>query len=69
MRKETQNVYFDTQNHKKPVQYGFSGLNGTGFEEAIFLERVLGIIAGHDPDTPLFLYYPMHLVTLLTPTQ
>jgi len=33
-----------------------TGLNGTGFEEAIFLERVLGIIASHDPKvwpTPL----------------
>ena len=33
-----------------------AGLNGTGFEEAIFLERVLGIIASHDPKvwpTPL----------------
>ena len=26
-----------------------TGLNGTGFEEAIFLERVLGLIASHDP--------------------
>ena len=26
-----------------------TGLNGTGFEEAQFEERVLGIIAGHDP--------------------
>jgi hypothetical protein len=32
------------------------GLNGTGFEEAMFLERVLGIIGGHDPAVPLFLY-------------
>ncbi len=38
------------------------GLNGTGYEEAMFAERVLGIIAGHDPAVPLFLYYPMHLV-------
>jgi hypothetical protein len=38
------------------------GLNGTGYEEAMFAERVLGIIAGHDPSVPLFLYYPMHLV-------
>ena len=38
------------------------GLNGTGYEEAMFAERVLGIIAGHDPNVPLFLYYPMHLV-------
>lgn len=28
----------------------------------MFAERVLGIIAGHDPTVPLFLYYPMHLV-------
>ena len=39
-----------------------AGLNGTGFEEAIFLERVLGIIASHDPKVPLYIYYPMHLV-------
>jgi arylsulfatase B len=38
------------------------GLNGTGFEEAQFEERVLGIIAGHNPEIPLYLYYPMHLV-------
>ena len=38
------------------------GLNGTGFEEALFLERVLGLIAGHDPKIPFYLYYPMHLV-------
>ena len=38
------------------------GLNGSGFEEALFSERVLGIIAGHDPDVPLFIYYAMHLV-------
>ena len=38
------------------------GINGSGFEEAQFEERVLGIIAGHSPSTPLFLYYPMHLV-------
>jgi hypothetical protein len=35
------------------------GLNGTGFEEAQFEERVLGIIAGHDPAVPLYLYYPV----------
>ena len=39
-----------------------SGLNGSSFEEAQFLERVIGIITGHDPSVPLFLYYPMHLV-------
>lgn len=38
------------------------GINGSGFEEAQFEERVLGIIAGHSLSTPLFLYYPMHLV-------
>ena len=38
------------------------GLNGSGFEEAMFEERVLGLIGGHDPAVPLFLYYPMHLV-------
>lgn len=38
------------------------GINGSGFEEAQFEERVLGIIAGHSPSKPLFLYYPMHLV-------
>ena len=38
------------------------GLNGSGFEEAQFLERALGIIASHDPSVPLFLYYATHLV-------
>ena len=39
-----------------------TGLNGTGFEEALLTERVLGIIDGHDPREPLFVYYAMHLL-------
>ena len=39
------------------------GINGTGFEEAQFEERVLGIIAGHGAAVaPLYVYYAMHLV-------
>ncbi len=40
-------------------------LNGTGednYEEALFRDRVLGIINNHDIATPLFLYYAPHLV-------
>ena len=32
-------------------------LNGTGYEEALFLERILSILHAHDPATPLFLNY------------
>jgi len=34
-----------------------SHLNGTGYEELLFRQRMLDIIADHDPSTPLFLQY------------
>ena len=37
-------------------------LNGTGYEESIFRDRVLSIINGHSTSTPLFLYYAPHIV-------
>lgn len=37
-------------------------LNGTGYEESIFRDRILRIITNHSPSTPLFLYYAPHLV-------
>ena len=46
------------------------GLNGTGpdnYEEGLFKMAVLSIINGHDPSTPLFLYYAPHIVH--TPLQ
>ena len=42
-----------------------TGINGTGpdhYEEALFAERVMQIVGSHDTSTPLFLYYPAHLV-------
>lgn len=36
-------------------------LNGTGFEELLFVDRVLSIIEAHDPTQPLFLVYTPHL--------
>lgn len=39
-----------------------TGINGTGFEEGLFVSRVVGIIESHPADTPLFLYYAMHLM-------
>ena len=42
-----------------------TGLNGTGpdhYEEALFEERLMQIVSNHDTLTPLFLYYPAHLV-------
>ena len=42
-----------------------TGINGTGpdnYEEALFEERVIEIVNKHDAATPLFLYYPAHLV-------
>jgi arylsulfatase I/J len=39
------------------------GQNGTGYEEALFTSRAVGIIEGHDQNgPPLFLYYAMHLL-------
>ena len=43
------------------------GLNGTDYEENLFKERALSIIARHDPSMPLFLYYAPHIVH--TPLQ
>ena len=44
------------------------GSNGTGeYEEAMFHRHLKDIIANHDTDTPLFLYYAPHLVH--TPLQ
>lgn len=38
-------------------------VNGTGFEEALFEERVIGLIEGHQgAESPLCLYYAMHLL-------
>ena len=37
-------------------------LNGTGYEEGIFRDRILGIITNHSLSTPLFLYYAPHIV-------
>ena len=42
-----------------------TGLNGTGadhYEEALFEERLMDIITSHNTSTPLYLYYPAHLV-------
>ena len=42
-----------------------TGINGTGpdkYEEALFAERVMKVVNEHDASTPLFLYYPAHLV-------
>ena len=42
-----------------------TGINGTGpdhYEEALFEERLMQIVSEHDTTTPLFLYYPAHLV-------
>ena len=37
-------------------------LNGTGYEESIFRDRILTIINDHSTSTPLFLYYAPHIV-------
>ena len=37
-------------------------LNGTAYEESIFRDRILGIVANHSVSTPLFLYYAPHIV-------
>ena len=39
-----------------------SELNGTGYEEDIFRERILKIVEDHSTSTPLFLYYAPHIV-------
>eukprot|EP00445_Apocalathium_hangoei_P025904 CAMPEP_0203931566 /NCGR_PEP_ID=MMETSP0359-20131031/70134_1 /ASSEMBLY_ACC=CAM_ASM_000338 /TAXON_ID=268821 /ORGANISM="Scrippsiella Hangoei, Strain SHTV-5" /LENGTH=556 /DNA_ID=CAMNT_0050860925 /DNA_START=1 /DNA_END=1671 /DNA_ORIENTATION=- len=37
-------------------------LNGTDYEEFIFLRHIEGVIEAHDPKEPLFLFYAPHLV-------
>ena len=37
-------------------------MNGTGYEDTLFKERVLEVIRNHDPSVPLFLYYAPHIV-------
>lgn len=37
-------------------------LNGTGYEEDLFRQRILKIVGDHSASTPLFLYYAPHLV-------
>ena len=42
-----------------------SDTNSTGedhYEEALFRDRLLGIVSNHDPSEPLFLYYAPHIV-------
>jgi len=38
------------------------GVNGTGYEEGLFKERLLSIVNSHDVAKPLFLYYAPHIV-------
>ena len=37
------------------------GLNGTQYEEFLFLDAITDIIQSHDPDQPLFLFYTPHV--------
>ena len=37
-------------------------LNGTGYEEGLFRDRILDIVNNHLTETPLFLYYAPHIV-------
>eukprot|EP00038_Savillea_parva_P008859 m.179651 g.179651 ORF g.179651 m.179651 type:complete len:548 (-) comp14819_c0_seq1:100-1743(-) len=39
-----------------------STLNGTGYEEYVFRDRILSILNDHDKDTPLFLTYASKIV-------
>lgn len=39
-----------------------SSLNGTGYEEYVFRDRILSILAEHDQSTPLFLTYASKIV-------
>ena len=51
----------DLWNSDKPA----TGINGTGpdhYEEALFEEQLMKIVSEHDTSTPLFLYYPAHIV-------
>ena len=36
--------------------------NGTGYEDALFKERLLQVVNNHDTSVPLFLYYTPHIV-------
>ena len=38
------------------------GKNGTGYEDALFKERLLQVVSNHDTSIPLFLYYAPHIV-------
>ena len=37
-------------------------LNGTAYEEYIFLDEVTRVLQSHDPTSPLFLFYAPHIV-------
>ena len=37
-------------------------MGGSGFEEALFTERAVGLIHNHTSSAPFFLYYAMHLL-------
>lgn len=38
------------------------GKNGTGYEDALFKERLLQVVSSHNNSIPLFLYYAPHIV-------
>ena len=38
------------------------GKNGTGYEDALFKERLLQVVSNHNTSIPLFLYYAPHIV-------
>ena len=52
------NTFVDLWDTDSPARV----LNGTGYEERLFLERVVQIIENHNKSTPLFLFYALHLV-------
>ena len=56
--KHDQTEVVDMWNTSKPA----SDKNGTGYEEALFRERLLYIIAKIDASKPFFLYYATHIV-------
>jgi hypothetical protein len=39
-----------------------SNLNGTAYEEFLFLNEVTRVLNEHDPSDPLFLFYAPHIV-------
>ena len=66
------NEYVDFCEHTKIIDFWEDDaparhLNGTGYEEGIFKNRILQIVNKHDENKPLFLYYAPHL--LHTPLQ